>query len=200
MTLGTGIFLSVIIIALLTLYLKTCNRWNWKKLVKRFVIVVIVLIAGITGVIIYDDLKHDFANRPKILSSYENASFGMTREEIIYGFGEPQIADTQLTKNNQPEVYIYTTNKGQFNESNIGITFDDNDKVDSIGCYSSYEYGCDSIFGVQIGDNEESVFKKLGPPTSSEIVDKTQKRVIYEKYRIKLIFTKKILTFIQIYK
>ena len=55
MNLGTGIFLSTLVMAVIVLYGITKDRWNWRRFVKRaaFVCMGVVLLGAVAGAGVY---------------------------------------------------------------------------------------------------------------------------------------------------
>lgn len=86
MTLGTGIFLSTLIVSILLLYKWTRERWNWARGFKRF-FVFLVAISAITGLGFwgYDAYKNHVVKQ----TEYEGVKLGMSKDEVLYVKGEP---------------------------------------------------------------------------------------------------------------
>ena len=86
MSLATSIFLSVATACLTALYITTKDRWNWSKIMTRFIpglITAVLLVGGI-----YYAWRW-WSNRPKILDSLWDISLSSTRDDILFIKGPP---------------------------------------------------------------------------------------------------------------
>jgi hypothetical protein len=89
MELGTGIFLSTVVLAVLILYAITKDRWRWRRIVVCIALILpaILVLTGIIGGGLY------FWNRlPMRLvpqTEYAGIRIGMTPDEVMYTKGFP---------------------------------------------------------------------------------------------------------------
>ena len=89
MTLGTGLFLSSLVLALVILYAVTKDRWSWRRIFNRISFVVLGLIAlglGAWGVTYYLEQQPISISRQ---TEYAGIRLGMKQDEVRYIKGNP---------------------------------------------------------------------------------------------------------------
>ena len=84
MSIGTGIFLSSLVIAMLLLFLRTRDRWNWKRFAIRSTAVLgaVFLVGG--GLIYSYSL---WQSRPKKQDEFWDVKLGDTEQDVIFKKG-----------------------------------------------------------------------------------------------------------------
>lgn len=86
MSLGAGIFLSVLVVCLLVLFLQTKDRWRWPKIVVWSV----GLIVGLISVCVGGFWTYNtYQNWPVRQTEYHNIQLGASKEEVLYLLGQP---------------------------------------------------------------------------------------------------------------
>jgi hypothetical protein len=92
MDLGTGIFLSTALLAIVLLYGFTKDRWRWRKIVVRMLFFGLILIAGSSAVLAlahyWDEL---FPTQLGRQMEYAGLKLGMSPLEVMYIKGYPPI-------------------------------------------------------------------------------------------------------------
>ena len=76
--------------------------------------------------------------------------------------------------------------------SGLSVSFSNSSgKVNEVRCYSmgTVPGACEALMGIQIGDSEEGVRRRLGPPTDASIEGPT-KTLVYQGLHVMLILTK----------
>src|SRR5215204_3815114 len=102
MELGTGIFLSALVIAVILLYGITKDRWGWRHFVKRAAVgclglVLLSVLVG-TGAYLYEEVPIPVGRQ----TEYAGIRLGMSQDEVLYIKGYPpavlgeEVSDPQL--------------------------------------------------------------------------------------------------------
>ena len=173
MDLGTSIFLSAILIGMIILFISTKDRWNWKKIVLSFVLLVVSLsiLSGV-GYLIYPTIS----NRPKPQTSFWDISLDSTKSDLKFLKGPP-IKGSDATHwfySNKPP-----SNTGE--DAIIHIGFKD-EKIHFISYEGDYRYG-PSLQGVYNRAPYREIIKKFGQPSSVSISEDELERILsYDKY------------------
>jgi len=192
MELGTAVFLSSIVLAVVILYVITKDRWRWRRIVKQAALVCLCLIVlgAALGVGAYFwGLQLPQEVQPQ--NAYAGLRLGMTQEEVMHVKGYPPIVfDGSMTKvdtkrlEKEKQVTDFRDWSYSEYEREIVVTFNPNRAaVTAIQCYSSKTYRCPDLSGVRDGDSENDVVRKLGNPTSSKI-EGTTKEMRYRSLNI----------------
>jgi hypothetical protein len=187
MSLGSALFLSSLVIALVMLYGITKDRWRWRIFAKR-AILTLVAIAVLTGAIVGG--LYVWSQLPPFLTQqteYEGLRLGIGPDEVIYIKGFPPTVYGEVEtegdyKGFQPTFETEKLEKGKnvrdyrawaYNgdHSRIDVTFNkEKTAVIVIQCYSSDKLSrCPPILGVRDGDSEKVVVQRLGEPAISRI-------------------------------
>ncbi|MGD9769700.1 MAG: hypothetical protein AB7U62_18860, partial [Pseudolabrys sp.] len=89
MDLGTGIFLSSVVLAVVILYGITKDRWSWRRIVKRTALVLLCLV--ILGTVVGVGISYwpQIPQKPERQTTYAGLRLGMTQDEVLYGKGYP---------------------------------------------------------------------------------------------------------------
>jgi hypothetical protein len=198
MSLGTGIFLSALLLWLLYLYKITRDRWNWQRAAWRtliaFGVVIAVAALGAVGVFIFEEI----GNVPHLQTGYADLRLGMTMAEVKYVKGFPLNVVDKNDINKWGDWSVINTKdlKGQRVEDFAMWSYDQNDRtridihfdpkkgtVKAIGCFSNGVMECPPLVGIQDGTTEDVVLKALGKP-SHEQIDGVTKKMEFENLRI----------------
>jgi hypothetical protein len=196
MSLGTGIFLSSILLALVLLYVTTKDRWGWRRFAKRIgvfvllLVVIAVLVGG--GFYLWSNLPVGQQ------AHYAGLEIGNSPEEVMYRKGSPPTVFGELNNETGFEGWqrLIDTTKlekgktiqdyGEWSYSlpsgRIDVTFStDKTAVIAIQCFSSDRLSrCPTLAGITDGDREEEVVRIFGAPDSSRISGVT-KTLAYRK-------------------
>jgi hypothetical protein len=201
MSIGTGIFLGALSIATVLLYAATKDRWQWRKIVRRFGfgfvgLLVLLLFAGISTYVWY---KFPLPRQ----TQYAALGLGISPDEVLYRKGPPNEVYGEWTGPNEgwPGRMVTSTQDikdgksfrdfgawaYETNASRIDIEFSPTKTaVVEIACYSKNKAGsCPSIGGIKDGDSEEVVLSTLGQPNISRL-DGPTKTLIYKSSGVSL--------------
>jgi hypothetical protein len=206
MDLGTGIFLSTLVMAVVALYGITKDRWNWRRFAKRAALaclglVLVGIVAG-GGMYLYSLIPVAVSRQ----TEYAGVRLGMSQDEVRYIKGLPQwvLAEDVPDAGMKGFRMVLETNKIPNGKSvndyfdwsyaehrrNINIAFNASRAVVAIQCFSDDNLGrCPKVGGIEDGDDETKVLEKLGgkPQTSISGVTKT---LFYPELGIRLHLTK----------
>jgi hypothetical protein len=193
MSVGTAIFFSSLVLALVGLYAATKDRWRWRAFAKHGLVAIagLVVVAGMFGLALY-------AWPLTQQTEYLHVKIGASPNEVNYIMGAP--ANVYGEMSNDPDmagwqevIEIQKIPKGKsFRDytdwawkrpnGHIDITFNpEKTAAVAIECYSSDKLGrCPAIEGIADGSSEDQVLKRFGQPDTSKITNST-KRVTYQK-------------------
>ena len=87
MTLGTGIFLSSIIIGLIILFSLTRDHWNWKKISKIAGIALVSIITGLVILFFFVSQSEKF--HPQKITSFYGVNLRSSPDDVLFSKGEP---------------------------------------------------------------------------------------------------------------
>lgn len=205
MSIGTGLFLSTVILSVVLLYGFTKDRWRWKVGIKRTSIGVFATI--LIGVIAWGGL-YIWNHLPTTLTpqtEYVGLHLGMSPDEVMYVKGYPPIVLGKPVRVDEWTGFFLevietkklekgkTVNDFQYwvYDSIITVEFDNAKKaIVKISCNSSNKLNrCPALAGVIDGDSEKEAIRKLGNPDRAEIMG-LAKYLYYRKFGIELILTK----------
>src|SRR5262245_15306962 len=214
MDLGTAIFLSSIVLAVVILYginkaigrrapaslpAAPIRRWSWRR--AAFVFFGLIVLG--VGAYYWQQLPQKIERQ----TAYAGLRLGMTPDEVMYVKGYPpfvlaeELTDPQWkgfmkvvdTKNLEKgkRAIDYRDWSYQGYEHNIDVTFNPaRTAVEGIQCYSNDKiHRCPELGGVRDGDSEKEVLRKLGNPTTSKI-DGVTKQMSYRDLNIQVWLTK----------
>jgi hypothetical protein len=94
MSLGLGIFLSTLVLAVVILYGLTKDRWGWRRILKRTALTLLALAAIIGGVYFWNQL-------PVPQTEYAGIRIGMTPDEVMYIKGFPPTVFGELSNDGE---------------------------------------------------------------------------------------------------
>lgn len=171
MDVGTGIFLSGVLIAIVALYIATRDRWNWMKIVLWPSGVLLVL-----GTSFY--LYSLIPAKPKIEKSFWEITLGASESDVLFAKGAP------TTKNTHHWLYRFNDDNGNWKYV-YHVNFEDG-KVWAIAYFaaSSLDWH-EQIQGINVGDSENSVRDKFGIPSPLVSSDDGLRRIYhYRDYNV----------------
>jgi len=179
MTLGTGIFLSTILVSIIVLFGMTKDRWNWKRIIIRSVggllLFTAITAGGFWAVITYNE-------RPVVATELEGIKLTHTKDDVIFLKGAP---DKRLDKEND-NIWTYKTSKKYSSDEShtVVVKFED-DSVSEVYYLSGCILGCTRLSDIGVGRSYERVVEKFGEPThTSTHKNKLSKVVSYKKYNV----------------
>lgn len=170
MSLGTSIFLSVVLLSVVILFAATKDRWNWKRIAKWAVATPLVLAALIFGGAYLQDI---WQSRLTPQTSFEGFSLAASPADVKFAKGEPHKveSDNQWT--------YYSDDK----QAAYQVQFRDNKLRYVLYFATDNKYANPYLLNLSKGDTTEEVKERLGEPTK---VDTTENGLIrtfsYDKY------------------
>jgi hypothetical protein len=203
MSIGIGIFLGALSIAVVLLYAATKDRWRWRKIVRRFgfsfiALVVLFLFASISTYIWY---KLPLPRQ----TQYAGLALGISPDEVVYRKGPPDqvLEEPETTKQGWTSRAVTSTQEikdgksfrdygawsYETNTSHIDIQFNPaKTAVVEITCYSKNKAGsCPPIAEIKDGDTEDVVLSVLRQPDISRLDGpSTTKNLIYKSIGVSL--------------
>ena len=209
MNIGLAIFLSAIFLGLIWLYYITRDRWNWKKISKYgvYIILILLVITAILFLIDYlyqtnkynsklnrDDITKIENWEPYKCEEFFNIKLGQKSANVIFYRGNPTKklnANLWLytwgKKNSKNEREKYGNNLERDYKKSVYVFFN-SDSTD--GILSFYE---GSSFGLNLM-NEDSWYSYFGGVSSDRIINKLgepDEVISYDNYNKKLFLYKK---------
>lgn len=205
MSIGTGIFLSSLLLAIVILYGITKDRWPWRRMFKRTgigLLVFVVIGAAAVGALY---LWNQLPARVGLQTEYAGLRIGMSPDEVMYVKGYPPVVleaeaegewkgfykvvqTKDLEKGKRVQDYQHWSYNGA--NSNINVEFDKTkSSVIAIDCFSNDKLNrCPPVAGLKDGDSEKDVIRKLGTPNISKIQG-VAKSMVYSNLGITLTLT-----------
>jgi hypothetical protein len=158
MSIGTGIFLSSLLLGIIYLFLKTRNDWNWRKILIIFAFISVAVMAIILIAVFWNEWFKKSSDADAeikysgLIQSYQGVSLGDKFSDLEFKYGKLKSQGKTFgnvpfyTVDSKPNLVIYK------NESS--------DSVDFLGveCAGSK----DSFNGIKCGMNSEELLKKHG--------------------------------------
>lgn len=185
MELGTGIFLSAILLGLVWLYVATKDRWNWKKVILwPMAILFGIVVTGSAGFYVNDWIE----SRPHKETGFWGIELGASRADVKFIKG-----DTPY-ESDDPERWVYKTDDNiyyfvSFKDGRVrdimaadlkGYT----PKLQGIGSYSSFE----------------DVVEKFGQPSDvSSSKDGLRRWFSFAKFNVGVAMEKNVVEAIAVY-
>lgn len=147
---GTGIFWGLLVLALVVLYLKTRDRWNWRKIVVRSTLLVFGLAACI-WLGLWGTSWHQ--NRVIAVTEFLGVKLTDTTTDIKFKKGKPKYEGNDgfwafVGPDNDYESIVLIRDK----------------KLRAIQYVGKCTY-CHNVFGLGISTSYDQVLEKLGQPT-----------------------------------
>ena len=155
MTIGTGIFLSSILLFIAVIYYLTRDRLKWKKIIGYGTGVIIIGVIGMASFLYYDSL-------PKKLSGLDGIELGDTEQSVILKKGKP--SHRKIIEENEKTAFYYRDELSDTPEFLVRLTQEG--KVDLVGAIKNNEINWFEANGVWLGMDYTNVVKRLGEPDS----------------------------------
>lgn len=177
---GTALFFGLALVAIAIFYNSTKDRWNWKKIVKKTLLIPVGLIALGLIIWLYLFIEKAIDNRAIKQTALEGVKIGEKTSEVLFKKGKPlsSISDNELFFYSLPE------------EAGLAISFKE-DKVDSVTQFCNgegrIERACPfypEINGIKFKTAAIDVENKLGKPDAIKCSSDHLSRVYsYQKYQ-----------------
>lgn len=183
MSLGTGLFLSALVVSLVLLYAVTKDRWNWKRIALWGTLVPIALIAVASAV---GYLLWVWNDMPRPLESFYGIALRASEQDVRFMKGEPtsKAADGTWVYDIQDSVSgkKAASYSARFKDGKVRFVF---------YVPGDYHSGKEYPFGFSDGTSLERVEAKLGKPTFvSESDDGSTRLYSYADYNAFFGFSK----------
>ena len=182
MSLGLGIFLSSLFLGIIFLFNATKDRWNWKKILLVWPLIVILVVGVIGGGGLY--IYNQYENRLIVYDTYLNIPLNASEADVIFLIGDDYLQRSY--NKDKSAVYI------SYFEEDIGqhIRFRE-DKIWRISCHSESSYSCPSLNRIRLHDSANEVKENLGEPDIVSVTDDNLERMwIYKKFNIYMMLSK----------
>jgi len=135
------------------------------------------------------DVLYKLGYPPNVLGEIQDGEEGRWQQVFITDGSDPRNLMTEGTDINDYPEWAYPF--GDLG-ARINIAFD-GDEVSAVSCYSPPERGysldCGSLFGVSVGDTEDTLVGVLGPPDRS-MLDGVAKRIRYDDIGVEFMLTR----------
>jgi len=192
MSLGTGMFLSALVVSLVLLYAVTKDRWNWRRIALWGTVLPVALIAvGSAGAY----LLWVWNDMPRPIETFYGITLKASEQDVRFMKGEPTSRDTDGR-------WVYdiidsvsgkknASYSAQFKEGKVRYVF---------YAPGDYHYGKEYPFGFSEGTSLDQVEAKLGEPTFvSESDDGGTRLYSYAEYNAFFGFSKGVVEVYGIY-
>jgi len=185
MTIGTGIFLSTFLVVILALYGITKDRWSWKKIITR-TILLFVSIGVISGAGFWGYNKHQ--SRAILQTGFAGIKLSDSKADVLLKRGKPEDM-LQANEVEYPVIFFYPDVEVKIN----------NNKVINIS-QSDTDIHHRKVSGLGIGSAYNEIIDKFGKPTSTHISeDNLRETLEYENYNLTFAMEKKTVVTIQVF-
>ena len=115
MSIGTGIFLSAALLAIVILFAVTKDRWNWKRIARWGLLIPIALVSVLSAGI-YAHTRWEKRSTPQV--TFNDIKLGASPADVKFAKGEPTSMDG-------PDRWVYDagTGSGERNAAKYLIQF-----------------------------------------------------------------------------
>ena len=173
MELGTAVFLSAVLLALVGLYAATKDRWNWKK-VLLWPLAVLVGLAILTGSGVY--LYSLIEARPGLQTEFWGIPVSSTEADVKFLKGEPT--------SSKDRVWVYKTDRSYGEPYYYIVQFAKTGKVRYVMYYGP-SLEAPRLQGISGYSDQEEIVQKFGPPTHvSSSKDGLRRVLSYAAYNL----------------
>ncbi|NWB32089.1 hypothetical protein [Pseudomonas gingeri] len=177
MSVGTGIFLSALLLSAVILFVATKDRWNWKRILKWGLLLPTTLAASLgIGLYIYDWQS----DRPVSQVNFNNIPITATPADVKFLKGEPTSKEGDnrwlYNANHEPEASNPAKYIVKFKDNHIHyIMYFSGESIH----YHPY------LLGFSDGSSYEDVQTKLGTPShTSQSYDELNRIISYDKLNV----------------
>lgn len=171
MSMGTGIFLSSLILGIIILFIGTKDRWNWKKIILWPLAVVLGLaVLGGVGAFFYSEYK----DRPRIQEKFWDITLEDSKADIKFRKGEPRVVEEGLWT--YKETGIASNDWAAYQ-----VSFD-GDKVWYVLCEG---FKCPKIQGMRFDYTLSKISARFGEPSRVAVSgDQLERIYSYDRYHV----------------
>lgn len=178
MSLGTSIFLSAILLGIISLFIATKDRWNWKR-IAFWPIAIFISITVVAGVIFW--IYSVVTELPHKQTIFWNLPLKAIKSDVKFLKGEPSRVDNVKNKG---DVWVFISKKGYSDDEPLYLVYFKDNKLYAI-LYSGPYLGSPGIQGLDIGSPQETITEKFGTPSYVDVSDDELRRLqSYEKFNV----------------
>ncbi|WP_319478439.1 MULTISPECIES: hypothetical protein [Marispirochaeta] len=177
MELGSAIFLSVLFLSFLYFVHTKKNEWNWKKIIKRILLLAFSLLLIVTII----GLSYNyFSELPKKETEFWGLKINSTKSDIKFLKGMP----TEY-ENGKYWAYVYDITSINNTEQALYIVFFEDEKIRSIIYNGPKYHSSPQIQSIGIGSTYRDVVEKFGSPDYVSISsDELERALTYDNYQV----------------
>jgi hypothetical protein len=168
MSLGSGIFLAVVLLILAIGVWQIMTREKWKTVEKiAGALVGLGLMAAAVIFVMYAD--KDQIPRPSTISQLAGVKLGMSPTDVTLALGRPSISGKmEIDRDGQAHLtYVYT--KDQNEDYSLDIIFAGADSRSTRAVIICEKGGFSNLLGLDRYSSEQDVLRNLGTPSYSSI-------------------------------
>ena len=183
MSLGTGLFLSALVVSLVILYAVTKDRWNWKRIALWGTLgpLALVAVGSAIGYAVWY-----WSEIPRPLATFYGIALKASEHDVRFMKGEPTSKDSDGRW-----VYDIPDAVSGKRAASFSAQFKDGKVRYVFYAPGDYHSGKEYLFGFSEGTSLERVEQKLGKPTFvSESQDGSTRLYSYAAYNAFFGFTK----------
>lgn len=189
-TLGTGIFLSAVILSVVALYALTRDRISWLKALRRTLLVLIVL-GSVGGGAYY--AWDEYQSRPRQLEGLWGIRIGDSEADVVFRKGAPKVTCVNPA---DPEWKAAWYEKGDYDPV-IRISYQAAKVFKLLAYHDLWDVDLPSGMELYQGASSEAVIEHWGKPDSVEMRNENKSRVLsWPRFGIQLGFTENKLNYI----
>lgn len=200
MSVGTGLFLGLLCLAVVLLYTQTKDSGRWRRLSRW--------IGGLGGALLvavliwfgYWYVRGHFESRPRKIERYAEVSLGDSKEQVLYEKGSPtdvlvvaadvpayMRGDLEVVKTIPPDKSVTDYAHWEYESADSGRVDVDfspkTQRVVRVFCYSTEQRECPSLLNIAQGTTEDQVIKALGKPSHAEL-STSAKTLTYSQFQV----------------
>jgi hypothetical protein len=208
MSLGSGIFLSSLVIAFTLLLIHKLQNGKLMSFSLKVILCILFITCG--SAIGYSVIKE--IGKLTAPTEFAGVRFGMTKDEILYEMGQPtktiKFDGSVVIPPDLERSLIFDKDKHHWhydkNDYALNVFFDlKTNKVKEVGCYYALEFNPIGIKyckfkNIGLGASEEEVIENLGAPSDSKFSGIGMKFLTYERLNTHVALLRKVVTHINV--
>ena len=172
MSVGTGIFLSSVLLGVIVLFVFTKDRWKWKNIIFWTAGAFVSLVGVLLGWVHVDSY---LSSRPKLQQVYWDIPITAKRGDVRFTKGEPHKADKDPDSR-----WTYDVSEA----ATYWVAFK-GDALHYVVCAAVRAWDCESVQGIQIGDSYQEIVGKFGEPSAVSISNDELTRIVsYDEHGV----------------
>ncbi len=192
MSLGTGIFLSALVLSLVIIYYVTRDRWNWRRIALWGILGPLVVLLFVSGI---GYAVFRWQDQPRPIESFFGVALRSSEQDVRFMKGEP-------TKKEEDGTWTYEIKDNSVGRSVAAyqVGFRDHKVRYVFYAPNGYDPNKEYLFGFSEGTRLSLVNGKLGEPSDkSEKPDGSARLYSYRDYNAFFGFSKGVVEVYGIY-